>query len=62
MTDNKLASRKFILTSVTTLLLFAVLVAGILPVAIFQNLLGIIITGYLIANTTQNIAIAKENV
>lgn len=54
MTD-KFLSRKFFLICIVQLLLFICLWTGKLPADVFQSITMVIVSGYLICNSAQNV-------
>lgn len=60
MTD-KFLSRKFFLICVVQLLLFMSLWTGKLPADVFQSITMVIVSGYLICNSAQNVMTKEKS-
>lgn len=57
---NKFASRKFLLISVIQMLLFICLWTGTLTQEAFQSLTMVIISGYLVVNSSQAVMLSRK--
>lgn len=58
---NKYTSRKFWLSFVCIILLTLLVCFGKVPSNVFENLFGLVVSGYLVANQSQKYIESKSN-